>query len=396
MRKIAVVSVSRSDYGLLRPLLLALQQHPGCQLQLVVAGMHLDPSFGDSLQEIVKDQIKISAKVPLSAKGDQGQDAAKAFGLGVAALGQELGALHPDLLVLLGDRYEMFAAATAAVFLGIPLAHIHGGELTLGAIDDVFRHSMTKMAHLHFVSTQQYADRVAQLGEERWRITVSGAPGLDNLRQVQLLSAESLEKRFGLCLAEKPLLVTFHPVTTEPQAVVIQGHTLLAALLRSGHPAIVTAPNADPGGRALREIFRDAAHRNPRIQLIDNLGTEGYFSLMNLALAMVGNSSSGIIEAASFSLPVVDIGNRQEGRIRPDNVLHCSCEEEAILDAIKQATSKSFRQAIRGMSNPYGDGRATDRILEVLLTVPLEKLPKKQFVDMAGGGNHSGGAGAAE
>lgn len=384
MKKIAVISVARSDYGILRPILRALQTEEECDLQLIVGGAHLDAAFGSSIDEINADQMPIFAFVPVSASADDGQSAAEAFGNGVSGFCKALNRLKPDIVVVLGDRFEMFAAATACVFLDLPLAHIHGGELTFGAMDDVFRHSITKMAHLHFTSTVEYARRVHQLGEEPWRITVSGAPGLDNLREISLLSRDEMQLKFGKKIADNPLVVTFHPVTRELAEVKSQGKAVVDALIESGFDAIITAPNADPGGRALFEIFRVAVEENSQLQMVENLGTQGYFSLMTLACAMVGNSSSGIIEAASFGLPVVNIGSRQEGRVSPQNVVHCKCEKLSIEDAIRIVTSDDFRKKNCTQPNPYGDGNAAARIVRVLMDTPIDlRLMKKQFIDVA-------------
>jgi UDP-hydrolysing UDP-N-acetyl-D-glucosamine 2-epimerase len=277
----------------------------------------------------------------------------------------------------------MHAAALAALPFNIPVAHIHGGELTFGAIDDALRHSMTKLSHLHFVSTKEYARRVAQLGEEKWRITVSGAPSLDNFKTIKLLDKPALEKKLKIRLTPPPLLVTFHPVTLEYTSAAWQAGELLAAIKASGRPVIFTLPNSDTGGRVIRAMIEKHVKQNDFATICDNLGTQNYFSLMKIASAMVGNSSSGIIEAPSLKLPVVNIGSRQGGRVRAKNVIDVDCRREEILAGIRCAVSDKFRSGLRGMVNPYGDGHAAERIVRRLKSAILnDRLIRKIFQDI--------------
>jgi UDP-hydrolysing UDP-N-acetyl-D-glucosamine 2-epimerase len=281
----------------------------------------------------------------------------------------------------------MFAAAVASVPFNIPLAHIHGGEVTEGAIDDGLRHSITKLAHLHFPTAEPFAARIRQMGEEPWRIEVVGAPALDGLEEMKLLSKAELEERFGLDLGEPPLLVTFHPVTRQPGETESQTAELLQALEESRLPVVFTAPNADTHGQQVRKAIQAFLEREPRARLVENFGQPGYFSMLTHARAMVGNSSSGIIEAASFHLPVVNVGDRQKGRAHGFNVIDTPCVASEIAAAIREATSRAFRREIADRSNPYRPlkGDAAPAIVEKLRTVPLvERLLIKQFVDLGG------------
>jgi UDP-hydrolysing UDP-N-acetyl-D-glucosamine 2-epimerase len=295
---------------------------------------------------------------------------------------------------VLGDRFEMLSAATAALPLRVPLAHIHGGEITEGALDDAVRHAMTKLSHLHFVATEEYAARVIGLGEEPWRVIVSGAPALDNLRVLQLMPRDELERTFELEAGRPFLLATWHPVTLQPEQGAAQLEALLDALQASGLPAVITYPNADMGSAAIIERLRAFAAGRADVRLVRNLGTRAYFSAMAHAAAMIGNSSSGIIEAASFQLPVVNIGDRQRGRVRGINVIDCAPAVDAIGAALAEAISPSFRQALRGCRNPYGDGAAAARIVDTIASVPLDdRLLRKRFHE--GGGHPTPGLGAA-
>jgi UDP-hydrolysing UDP-N-acetyl-D-glucosamine 2-epimerase len=279
----------------------------------------------------------------------------------------------------------MYAAALAALPFKIPMAHIHGGEVTRGAIDDALRHSITKLSHLHFVSTSEYGRRIVQLGEEPWRVAVTGAPGLDNLSAVKLLTINELEERYELSLKPAPLLVTFHPVTLEHEQVKWQMGQLLAALDNFEMPIIFTMPNADTGGRVIKHMIEEYVHTRSAAYVVDNLGTRGYFSMMAIASAMVGNSSSGIIEAPSFGLPVINIGSRQDGRVKSANVIDVGYEQHKILDGLNKALNPQYRLNLQEINNPYGSGEASEKIVEVLKRVELnDKLVIKYFNDAEG------------
>ena len=315
---------------------------------------------------------------------DTPEGIAKSMGLGTIGFAQAYAKHRPDILLVLGDRFEMHAAAVAALPFNIPVAHIHGGELTEGAIDDALRHSITKMSHLHFVANQVYRQRVLQMGEEPWRVTVTGSPTLDNLRCTERLSAKELGARHKLRIDPLPLLVTFHSVTLEYEQTPWQVGELLAALDACEMPVVFTMPNADTNGRVAARMMEEFVDAHPSAQFVDNLGTKGYFSLMALAGAMVGNSSSGIIEAASFQLPVVNIGTRQRGRTRAENVIDVGNSRREVADAIREACSPDFRSRLEGIVNPYGDGHASERITARLKEIVLDgHLIRKKFCDWA-------------
>jgi len=383
MRRIAVVTTSRADYGIYRPLLMKLQGDPKVALLLVVSGMHLRPEFGHTVDEVETDGLAIAERLDFIGEDDSGLAVARTMGRATVAFAEAFDRLSPDIVVVLGDRYEMHAAAVAAQPLAIPVAHLHGGELTLGAMDDNLRHAMTKLSHLHFVSTPDYAKRVRQLGEEDWRITVSGAMGLDNLKEQERASRDELKSLLDLSFDPAPLLITYHPATRQAGDVESQTAGLFKALDQCGLPCVFTAPNADEGGRCLKGLIEAFVKAHPNARLVDHLGTRGYFGLMENAAVMVGNSSSGIIEAASFSLPVVNIGNRQEGRVRASNVIDVNVEESAIENAIRKALSKDFKETVVGLKNPYqAEGLAAASIHKTLIETPLdERLIKKYFVD---------------
>lgn len=382
MRTVGVVTVARSDYGIYRPLLQLLAAHDDVRLQLYVGGMHLLERFGSTVEEIERDGFPIAERVDFLLPEDTPRAVAESIGRGVVAFAAAFSRTRPELLLVLGDRSEMFAAAATALPLGIPLAHVHGGELTEGAIDDAMRHAITKLSHLHFVSTEQYAARVRQLGEEDWRIVVSGAPALDALVGFRPLDQEELRDRFGVSFERPTLLVTFHPETLEPARTQEHARELIDAVHDSGLDAVFTYPNADAGHAGLVELFEQAASSSDRYRIVRNFGGGAYFSAMSRAAAMVGNSSSGLLEAPSFRLPVVNVGSRQRGRVRAENVIDVEAERAAIAAAITRATSVEFRRGLNGLSNPYGDGHAAAKIVEVLTTVPLDdRLLTKRFRD---------------
>jgi UDP-hydrolysing UDP-N-acetyl-D-glucosamine 2-epimerase len=346
--------------------------------------MHLSHQFGYTVTEIEADGFFVDERVEMLLASDSPAGIASSIGLGVLGFARVFGRRRPDLLLILGDRFEMFAAATAALPFALPIAHLHGGESTEGSIDEAIRHSLTKMSHLHFVSTDRYRARVLQLGEEPWRIIVSGAPALDNLATLSRLTPEALEARIGMTLKPAPLLVTFHPVTLECDEIPRQIGELMAALEDCGRPIVFTQPNADTHGRVIIDAIREYTKSHANAAAVMNLGTDSYFSLMAYAAAMVGNSSSGIVEAASFGLPVVNIGNRQRGRLHAHNVVNVDCNRAAIADAIRLVLSRGFRADARRVTNPYWAGGAAELIVDRLKTAALdERLLLKRFHDVA-------------
>jgi UDP-hydrolysing UDP-N-acetyl-D-glucosamine 2-epimerase len=383
MRTIGVVTVARSDYGHYLPILRQIKADPELQLQVLVSGMHLSPEFGLSLRAVEADGFEISEKIEMLLSSDTPQGIAKSMGLGIIGFAQAYERRSPDILLVLGDRFEMYAAALAALPFTIPIAHLHGGEVTEGAIDEAIRHSLTKLSHLHFVSLPLYRDRVIQMGEEPWRVVVTGAPSLDNLSEMRLLTREELEQRLEFPLQPSPLLVTFHPVTLQYRDTGRHVVELLAALEMVGLPVVFTHPNADTQGRSIMEAVAQFEQTHHNTHVVVNLGTQAYFSLMKHARAMVGNSSSGILEAASFELPVVNIGDRQRGRMHGTNVVDVPCERAAIAGAVLNVITPEFRAGLVGMRNPYGDGRAASRVVQILKEVPLDRnLIMKRFYDL--------------
>jgi len=386
VRTVGVVTVARSDYGIYRPILRRIEAEPALSLRLLVSGAHLCPEFGDTVREIEADGFAVAASVHMLLASDRPEAVSKSMGIGIAGFADAYARERPDILLVLGDRFEMHAAALAALPFKIPVAHVHGGELTEGAIDDALRHSMTKLSHLHFVATDDYRRRVLQLGEEPWRVTVSGAPGLDNLREVALLGRAELASELGLPLDVAPLLVTYHPATLEWEQTAWHVTELLEALRAIDRPIVFTAPNADTGSRAVRGLIETFVASRPAARLVANLGMRRYFSLMAQAAAMVGNSSSGLVEAPSFELPVVNVGSRQAGRTRAENVVDVKPDREAIREGIERALSPAFRVGLRHLVNPYGDGRAAEVIVRGLRDVAIDdRLLVKRFVDLAAG-----------
>ena len=380
MRTVGVVTVARSDYGIYRPVLRRMATEEQLELTLFVSGMHLSPRFGMTVDAIEADGFAIAARVDMLDESDSPTAIGRSMARGIAGFADAFARSRPDLLVVLGDRFEMYCAALAALPFAIPLAHIHGGELSEGAIDDALRHSMTKLSHLHFVATDDARRRVIQMGEEPWRVTVSGAPSLDNLQSYKRFTESDLERCYGVSVGKSTLLVTFHPTTLEYQDAARQTNELLAALKSNGSPVLFTMPNADTGGSAIREGIERFLRTEQLAQAVENLGTDAYFSVLSVCAAMVGNSSSGLIEAPAFGLPVVNIGNRQRGRLKGRNVIDVDTGREEVLRGLTQALDPAFRASLRGMPNPYGDGHAAERIVSRLRSEPLkQQLVMKSF-----------------
>lgn len=383
MRTISVVTVGRSDYGIYLPILRRIQTDSELVLHLIVSGAHLAPAFGSTINAIQADGFAIGERVEMLLASDSPEGIGKSIGLGVMGFAQAFSRSRPDILLALGDRFEMYAAALAALPFNIPVAHVHGGEVTQGAMDDALRHSLTKLSHLHFVSTPEYGRRVAQLGEEPWRITVSGAPSLDNLRSMVLPTCEQLEAQFDFRLQPAPLLVTFHPVTLESEQTEWQVGELMAALNELDMPVIFTMPNTDTRNGIIRQRITEYVRTHLSAWSVENFGTRNYFGVMQFASAMVGNSSSGLLEAPSFKLPVVNIGTRQTGRVRAKNVIDVDYARAEIVAGIQRAVAPEFRSGLHDLVNPYGDGHAAERIVAGLKGVALDhRLIRKVFCDV--------------
>jgi UDP-hydrolysing UDP-N-acetyl-D-glucosamine 2-epimerase len=382
-RSVGVVTVGRSDYGIYFPVLQRLTEEPSLQPMLFVSGAHLAPQFGRGIDGIEADGWPIVERVHMLLASDEPEGIAASIGIGTTGFAHAFARSRPEILLVLGDRFEMLAAVAAAIPFGIPIAHIHGGELTAGAIDEQIRHAITKMSHLHFVATAAAGARVVQMGEEPWRVTVCGAPGLDNVRTTSLRPWDEVRTKLGIMSGQRPLLATFHPLTVLPQQTTAHVNELLAALASFDDPVVITAPNADAGHSQVRDTLRSFCAQRADAVFVETLGTGLYFSLLACAVAMVGNSSSGILEAASFRLPVVNVGARQDGRERAANVIDVVAERDAIRTGILRAKSPRFVAGLEGLQNPYGDGRAAERIVNVLRDAVLdERLIVKRFHTM--------------
>ena len=363
-KKIAVVTGSRAEYGLLYWVLHDLHAAPDIELQLIVTGMHLAPEFGSTVKEIEKDGLPIARRVEMLLSTDTPGGIVKSMGLGLIGMSDALEQLGPDLMLVLGDRFEIMAAAQAAMIHNVPIAHIAGGDTTEGAFDESIRHAITKMAHLHLVTNELSARRVRQLGEDPRRVVVVGSPGLDHLRRRALLGRPALEEALGAPLGRRNLLITFHPVTLEASQGERQQAELLSALesMPADTKLWFSHPNADPGGRALAAALDTWAAGRANAHVFTSLGQLRYLSLMSQVNAVVGNSSSGLYETPSFGIPTIDIGDRQRGRSAAASVLHCEPQRDAILAAIE----KSWMLDCGSVVNPYGDGASAPRIVEAL------------------------------
>jgi len=383
MRTICFFTGTRAEYGLLRPLIQAVKAHPDMHAKLLVSGMHLADSCGATWHEIENDGLAIDEKIEILLDSSSDTGICTAMGLGMMRYGDALKRLAPDCMVVLGDRFEALAATIAATVCRIPVAHLHGGELTLGAMDDAFRHAMTKMSQLHFTSTDAYRQRVIQLGEQPERVFHVGALGVENIRTLDLLPRDEVERRLGLTPGQRFLLVTYHPATLDREAPESQLEALLQALAAfPDHVAVFTGANADAGGGALNRILADHVGRDPsRLRFFMSLGSLLYLSAARQADAVVGNSSSAIIEVPSLGTPSVDIGSRQAGRISATSVLHCPPRRDEITAAITQAISPDFRRAAANVVNPYEKAGTTQAIVESLVEWDGNSETHKSFYD---------------
>ncbi|MFM9872950.1 MAG: UDP-N-acetylglucosamine 2-epimerase [Fimbriimonadaceae bacterium] len=366
-RKIAVVTVARSDYGLLQPILDEILKTENLELQLIVAAAHLSPRFGTTINQIKSDGYPIAATVEMTQDQDDPNSISLATAKGIEGFSQTYQTLKPDLLILLGDRYEMFAAGVASVPHLIPIAHIHGGEETTGAIDNVYRHALTKMSHIHFASTELHAQRIIQMGENPNNVHISGAPGIDRILNTPTPPLEELQAQIT-SLKQPYIIATFHPVTTEPSEAKQQALNFLNALKNQPQQTLLTMPNADTGGLAVREAIKEIQPEFPNLIAVENLGST-YLTAMEHAEFMAGNSSSGIIEAASFNLPVVNIGNRQQGRAQSGNVINCGTNQSEIEEALTLANSKHAKDIARATTNIYGNGNSARFIVTTLTKI---------------------------
>ena len=385
-RKICVVTGTRAEYGLLRWLMEKIRETPGLELQVITTGMHLSPEFGLTYREIENDGFSIDRKVEMLLSSDTPSGLAKSMGLGLIGFGDALQQLQPDIMLVLGDRFELFSAVAAAMVARIPVAHLHGGESTEGAFDEAIRHSITKMSHLHFVAAEEYRKRVIQLGEHPDRVFLVGGLGIDNIKKLNLLDRSELETFLKFKLGPKNLLITFHPVTLENESPAMQMKELLGALetLEYTH-LIFTMPNADTDGRVLIETIDQFVAKHPNARSYTSLGQLRYLSCIRHVDGVVGNSSSGLIEVPSFAKGTINIGDRQRGRLKADSVIDCSPEQESIAAALRKLYSKKFQLALGRVQNPYGEGGASKKIVKVLQDHPLDSILKKPFHNLEHG-----------
>ncbi len=380
MRKICVITGSRAEYGLLSGLMKAIHEDAELQLQVIATNMHLSPEFGLTYREIEKDGFTIDKKVEMLLSSDTPNATAKSVGLGTIGFADAYEDLRPDMIVVLGDRYEILAAVSTALFYKIPVAHLHGGEITEGAYDDCIRHAITKMSHLHFTSTEEYKNRVIQLGEQPDRVFNVGAIGIENIKKVPLMSKKELEESIGFEMSDKCLLVTYHPVTLENSSAEEQSKNLLAALEQfNDYRIIFTMPNSDTNGRIImHEIEKFVEKNKERSIAFKSLGLRRYLSALQYVTAVIGNSSSGLIEVPSFGIPTLNIGNRQKGRIAANSVVNSGTSEEDILVGLKKVLYAEKKE----ITNPYEGKNTITDILQVLKTYPLKRLIQKSFYNL--------------
>ncbi|MGB6306300.1 MAG: UDP-N-acetylglucosamine 2-epimerase [Steroidobacteraceae bacterium] len=383
-RTVGVVTGTRADYGCLRFVMQGIRDAPGLELQVVATGMHLSPEFGLTYRAIEEDGFCIDEKIEILLSSDTPAAVAKSMGLGLIGFGEAMQRLRPDLLLVLGDRFEIFSAAAAATVARIPIAHVHGGELTEGAFDEAMRHSITKMSHLHFVAAEEYRQRVIQLGEDPRRVFLVGGLGVDKISKLDLLGREALEKALDFRLGDKNLLITFHPATLENSTSAQQMTELLCALegIKDAH-LIFTMPNADTDGRVLIEMLERFVANRPSARAYASLGELRYLSCIAHVDGVVGNSSSGLTEVPTFGKGTVNIGDRQRGRLKAASVIDCKPDRENIAAALHRLFSPAFQATLPAVRNPYGDGGASERIVRVLQEYPLEFILKKSFHDLA-------------
>ena len=383
-RKICIFTGTRAEYGLLKPLIDELKLEKTIELQLIITGMHLSPEFGMTVNEISLEGFGKVEKVEILLSSDTAVGVSKAMGLGMISFAEALERLKPDLLIGLGDRFELFAVVSAALINRIPVAHIHGGELTYGAYDDSFRHAITKMSHLHFTATEEYRRRVIQLGENPKTVFNVGALGLDNIRKMKLLSLKELEKSILFKLDKPFFVVTFHPVTLEKNSSEHLMKELLAALDEFiDYKIIFTKPNADNDGRIIIKLIDDYVKKNlNRAIAFESLGQLRYLSALKYAELMIGNSSSGIIEMPFFKKSTINIGDRQKGRIFSNSVIQCGAKKNEIVEAVKKGLDQEFRKSFRNEINIYGRGNTARKIKSILLRTDFSNLLKKEFYDL--------------
>ena len=382
-RKICVVTGSRADYGLLRSVMQGIKNDPNLIIQVIATGMHLSPTFGLTYKEIESDGFFIDEKVEVITELDTPEEISESIAKGITGCAKAFNRLEPDLILLLGDRYEIFSAAIAAYVALIPIAHIHGGELTGGALDEAFRHSISKMSSLHFVAAEEYKKRLIQLGENPKKIYLAGGLGVDSIKKHKLLNKHELENKLNIKFLDKSLLITFHPVTLDSVSSEFQFKELLKALSNFKDTTLIfTMPNADTGGRKLINMVEEFVIENKNARAFISLGQLLYFSCISNMDGVVGNSSSGIIEVPSFKKATVNIGDRQLGRLQAESIINCKPLKKDILNAIEKLYSSSFQTLLDRVTNPYSGTGVNEKIVEVLGAISLDGIIKKAFHDL--------------
>lgn len=382
-RKICVITGTRAEYGLLRWVMQGIKDDPELTLQVIATGMHLSPEFGLTYREIGQDGFWIDRKVEMLTSSDTPVGIAKSMGLGMIGFADALNELKPDLLVVLGDRFEIFAAVSAALVARIPVAHLHGGETTEGAFDEALRHSITKMSHLHFVAAEEYRRRVIQLGEQPECVFLVGGLGIDNIKRLKLLDRAELEDSLGLKLGQKNLLITFHPVTLEAATATDQLAELLAALAELQDTQLIfTMPNADTDGRALIKMVDQFVAQHANAHAYTSLGQLRYLSCIAHVDGVVGNSSSGLTEVPSFKKGTINIGDRQRGRLQAESVINCAPTRQSIFAALGRLYSADFQAGLTQVRNPYGESGASAKVVETLKYYEIDGITKKAFYDL--------------
>ncbi len=383
-RKICVVTGTRADYGLLRWVMQGIKDDPELTLQVIATGMHLSPEFGLTYLAIEDDGFCIDHKLEMLVSSDSTVGIAKSMGLGLIGFADALSELQPDLMVVLGDRFEIFSAVSAALVARIPVAHLHGGETTEGAFDEALRHSITKMSHLHFVATEEYRRRVIQLGEQSERVFLVGGLGIDNIKRLKLLDRTELEASLDFKLGPKNLLITFHPVTLESATAAKQMEELLAALSALPDTNLVfTMPNADADGRLLIKMVEQFVAQHANARAYSSLGQLRYLSCLAHVDGVIGNSSSGLLEAPSLKKGTINIGDRQRGRVQAASVINCQPDRWCIAEALDKLYSQAFQASLRQVSNPYGEGGASEKVVSALKNQDLTHIVKKVFHDLS-------------
>lgn len=384
MRTICIVTGSRAEYGLLSGLISTLKLDPDIHLQIIATNMHLSPEFGLTYMEIEEDGFKIDKKIEMLLSSDSPNGTTKSVGLATIGFADAYEDLKPDLIVVLGDRYEILAAVSAALFYKIPVAHLYGGDITLGALDDTIRHAITKMSHLHFTSTESYRRRVIQLGEVPERVFNVGAIGIENIKKTPLLKKSDLENKLGFNLGDKSFIVTFHPVTLENNTAKKQCENLLFVLEKmTDYKILFTLPNSDTFGNIIKQLILNfvKTHKDRSIAF-SSLGRVNYLSTLQYVSAVIGNSSSGIVEAPSFGIPTLNIGDRQKGRIAADSVINCGTSIESIIEGMKLIVTYRETHLNSNTKNPYEKDKTITHILNVLKNYSLKNLIKKSFYDI--------------